>query len=161
MGPKLITPVQYESGFDGLNEVRPLSLDDEVRCDLSIPFCNLQTVSRPEPADGRFLRCTDRGVLIAHKPESVAEDFEDSGDMFSEGRDIWWYDFSQKVRFVSVLVTSLVGTIAIAWCTAGGYIIMEDVVDEWVFFPFTGNRFHYLGIDGIGQEYYCRVIGFY
>ena len=61
---KLRTPVMFEKAIAGLNEVFPLTLQDEVRQGLSAGILNRNPVSSNRPVEGRFARCNRQGGLL-------------------------------------------------------------------------------------------------
>lgn len=60
---KLITPVQYERGLEGLNEIRPLVLDDTIRRVVSLPVLNSVSVNGSPVVKGKVLRCHNGAAL--------------------------------------------------------------------------------------------------
>lgn len=161
MGPKLITSVQYESGFDGLNEVRPLSLTDEVRCDLTIPFFNLQTVSEGKPADGRFLQCTDSGVLIVQRSNSKAKNYNDSGPRVFGGDAVQSYILVNRSMFVVFWWATIGPATNVFWCTPSGEFLVMGIKDDWVFCPYAGSRFYFRASGTGGTNFRVRIQSFY
>jgi len=61
---KLITPVQHELVLDGLNEIRPLHLQKDIKRVVSLPVLNQQPVGEIK-IRGKLLRCRDLAVVSA------------------------------------------------------------------------------------------------
>ena len=62
--PKLLSPIQYEDKPDGLNGVRPLVLDDEVKRILDIPVFDSVPVNKNRGVQGKLMRCDNNGSLL-------------------------------------------------------------------------------------------------
>ncbi len=93
---KLITPVLYDGSLDGLNEVRPLDLADEVKVSLDVPILNVNPVNNSKLALGRLLRCTKDGALLTKNHNSF-ENVEERRLIITEEAITEVIEWSQKI----------------------------------------------------------------
>lgn len=147
---KLITPVQYEQGFEGLNTLRPLSLTDTVRRVVSVPIVNANPVDKPRIARGKFLRCSQQGAMLGTIPRSLTLRGQ---DVYTIGDD-WQhrtYNFSHRIVLIYIYVLRVSGDGSVRWWNEDYDIIIQDIMSAGCFYwPFNGFTL-YIGFNGYGE----------
>lgn len=146
----LVTPVQYESAFDGLNEVRPLELADEVKVALDIPVLNANPVSSSRPAIGKLLRCNQRGGIL----QTPSNKYTYTGYLeyaYIAGVILHRFTFSEVTPFVICEDIYFSEPFGIRWTDSTGAIVL----DSWPngikrILPFYGKH---LWISKVGPNY--------
>lgn len=135
---KLSTPVQYERGLDGLNEIRPLVLDDTVRRVVSLPIINVNPVDKPRIAKGKVLRCTQGGAVLGTKNRYYTN-YEEKYYTVASGGEGIRVTFSQRVGIIQLDIVEL---------SFLGYVVWKTLPPaEWIKYYDT------LGI------YYLPIVG--
>lgn len=139
--PKLLTPTQYESALDGLNDVRPLSLTDEVKNALELPVLNVNPVDKDKSVVGKLARCNEQGALL--KDSGIwANDFQDFMFLiFPHDESIKTASFAQVVKAVILEITGLIMANELWWCAENGDKFIAYRLDGTYFIPFYGDIF--------------------
>lgn len=139
---KLATPVQYESSIEGLNDIRPLQLADEVKIVIPCPALCRSPVTKNKPVVGRLARCSQQGALLTEL-QKFYTNFEYIEQDFETGNSNKLIEFSQKVSCVQSKVI-VVGLHDTAYWTDPTYIeqIMSIYDTQTVFLPFVGTNLY-------------------
>lgn len=144
--PKLATPVQYEPALEGLNDIRPLQLADEVKIVLPYPVLCKNPPSTGRPAIGKFVRCTQQGAGVIHRINSLTS-YELLSQYFDQDNPEHCISFSQKVRCVFV-------KFGLGSNTRGGYWTDPTYLIEIKAIGYRTNTF----LEFVGTNLYVRAI---
>ncbi len=158
---RLITPVQYDSTLAGLNEIRPLTLADEVKAGLSFPILNLNPVDNNQPAKGRFLRSDHQGSLLRSLADDCPEVSYEKKDIWLESDLTFTVSFAQKVNYVLGKMSWFELTGTIKWNTKDHWYLIKVISNtEQTFLPFRGQVMYVqgFGVSGVGT---LTLYGFY
>lgn len=158
---KLITPIQYESALDGLNQVRPLSLADRGKITLDIPICNSNPVNAGRPALGKLLRCNQRGAILTNGRLGYDDYYYSTGSLSHATLTV-------KITFP----TAVKGFIAkYAEALGTGYIARMDStytiqvgklsLNDYSYFNIRGRYVYLKGFGSIPFVFPYYVYGFY
>lgn len=159
--PKLTTPVQFESEFDVLNEVKPLILGDEVKSGLAFPIGNLHSVGAGRPAIGKLLRCNEFGALLIEGPTSRADNYEFIREIANSGITVYHIELSQFVKFILIKLEDLLQTTGFALCTPIGLTIRAFELEEWHFVEFRQKTIYYKAFGEEDCDWTINLYGFY
>lgn len=158
---KLITPVQYEQGLDGLNQVRPLTLVDESKAVIALPFGCINPPSKDRPAEGRLLRCDNQGAILSRKPNhliptDIAEYNYDAGFKYV------FHTFNRRIKCFNIWVFNHQNVMYFDWDVFWGGATIKDLSLDEVNACIHGQRYAYFKffiLAGGVLEYYIQ--GFY
>lgn len=150
MAGKLITPVQYEPVLDDLNQIRPLQLQDDVQRVISLPVVNTNPANNPNNARGKFLRCSQQGVILGtHNYNSY--DYEEIEKYIIDDFSDYLITFSQLVKFVQVEIRQMADSGYLRWRTlypSRLIIIYENT--GFYYWPYRGTQLN-VRINGTGN----------
>lgn len=159
--PKLATPVQYEPSLEGLNDIRPLQLADEVKVVIPYPVLCSNPPSTGRPAMGKFVRCNQQGALLKHKPyEPLSYYFKD--DTITSAIAGCSFIFPTKVYGISAYWKIDDGSPTCFWTNPRATKNIKELIDRaYIWLPFVGNTIWFVGVGEGDWEGYIEVYGFY
>jgi len=139
---KLTTPVQYEQVIDGLNEIRPLNLDDTVRRVVSLPVINSLSVDDPHIVQGKVLRCDNNGAVLG-KNNRCYNNYEDKYLYTGSGYENNTIVFGQRVYYVNLRIKTLSVGGYVQWLDPLFYILVKLYESTGLYYlPLVGTKIH-------------------
>lgn len=158
---KLSTPVQYERGLDGLNEIRPLVLDDTVRRVVSLPVLNSVPVNGSPIVKGKVLRCDNGAMLATNKVyyNNYQEYQWDEDDTYLRYYTVLW---SQRVKLVQIEIALRMNPSSFSFYDSTYTIQLGNWNKTGIYYyPFVGDTM-YLKTIAIGVGHIAFYLqGFY
>lgn len=119
---KLITPGQFEPALDGLNQVRPLILSDEVKQSIDCPVGSMNPPNSDKIIQGTMSRCTKNGASLVNGIDGLNTQYI-IPEVFGFGdTTIHTLIFPSFAMHVFVEVTQL-GAVEVYWCSPAGVIL--------------------------------------
>jgi len=138
--PKLLTPVQYEPALDGLNEVRPLQLADEVKIALNIPVFNVNPVGKNKPVVGKLARCNQQGALLESNKVFDLRNFEYQVKYTPFESGEFSVTFAQPIKgFLVYFYARSDESHNSVWVTPDGIVIKRFIYQQYMWFDFKGT----------------------
>lgn len=140
MAGKLITPVQHEPVLDGLNEIRPLQLRDDVQRVIGLPALNANPVNNPNNVRGKFLRCSQQGAILGTQ-NRYYDNYEEIMRERATAYEAFVITFSQIVKFVQVEIRSMSEDGYLRWRTLSPiYVIKDYSAVGFYYWPVRGTQ---------------------
>lgn len=122
---KLLTPQQYESTLDELNEIRPLQVSDIVKQFISMPVCNRYANSESKASDGVFVKSTHHGHILNHK-HRVLTQYQKVVIFRTAGEHNIENTFNQRVYRVLINTKVLDNVNRLYWGRLGSVFSIQD-----------------------------------
>lgn len=158
---KLITPVQHELVLDGLNEIRPLQLQDEVKRVVSLPVVNANPANKSNIARGKFLRCDNGAMLATNKVyyNNYQEKQWDEDDTDSRYYTVLW---NPPVKLVQIEIVLRIPPSSISFYNSTYTTVLKNCnAVGMYYYPFVGDT-QYLKTIAIGTGHIAFYLyGFY
>lgn len=137
---ELITPVQFESALDSLNQITKLSVSDKVHLSIDAMQGCKNPIGTGNPIIGKFIKEDNQGALCCHKVDMGLTSYESFTMHLTTSPLIRPHTFAQKVY--GVLVRSWNRTPPTEfnfWTTPGVEIIEVLPFYVWYWLSFVGN----------------------
>lgn len=158
---KLLTPTQYESALDRLNDIRPLQLAERIRPAISIPVLNSLPVESKKSISGVLAKGTQHGSLLNSMPVWADNTIETTLDITEAVPNVH-YQFPIRVKGVLVTFMELAGGGGIDWSDKDFTAIIMDLCHTlFKFLPFVGTDIYFKSSGYGGYEFEIILIGFY
>ncbi len=139
--PKLISPVQYGPGLNGLNELRPLSVGDDLDSSLSLPVADVNPADNSQLSAGHFLRSTDQGSMLRKLPFDLEDYSSQSIDHLFVMNETVSIIFAQAVQFAIGKKTVFDGSGILTWVTSAGSIAIHVFeASSYIYLPCKDQR---------------------
>lgn len=159
--PKLATPVQYEPVLDGLNELRPLILDNTVRRVIGVPVSPVDVSDTSGGVKGRLLRCNRQGALLRENNHYEPE-YQSISISWSAAGGNRVVTFDQRVNYIAyrwVVKSGLL--IAARYDSTFTYFLGWLVLSGNNFIPFRGTAMGFVAAFFPGGYATMNIRGFY
>ena len=158
---KVGTPILYESALDELNRVRPLQLSDRIKLALDYPVLCSNPVGVGSPAIGKLARCDEQGALLKRSLNS-STNYEKIDAILSPANRRGCFVFSQKVNYVELQITQLLGGRYLYWCNSNYSVAYNYYNANGLYFiPFKGQVMYFLYNYIAGANCIFSLYGFY
>lgn len=140
---KLSTPAQYETGLDGLNDLRPLELKDEGKVVIENIVGTLNPPSKGRPAKGMMLQCNKDGALLHADFVANHSSFELIDAWLKPGLYMVTVDWAQKVYGVlAYYYWFSLATKTVYWVTPDETNIKQCPYQVYTWLPFIGTTMY-------------------
>lgn len=158
---KLLTPLQYSSTLDELNELRPLQVDDKVKQVIGVPIHNELAIANAKGVRGLLSKGTQQGGAIIHHNHKL-DNYEELNYVKSEILNSWSVSFSQRVYKVVIQHSKTVACNFFEWRNPTYTVTIQSLVIDGVSVCNFVGDIMYLWLDALfPNDNNIDVYGFY